>query len=53
MCFRCGLEDHFIGKFPKLDTSDKKVHWNTEKNKTCAYRSKQVIEDICIYGTYT
>ena len=37
MCFRCGPEDHCIAIFPKPDTSDKKVHWNTENSKTCAY----------------
>ena len=35
-CFRCVLDDHFIANFPKLDTLDKKVHWNTEKPKNCA-----------------
>ena len=28
--------------FPKPDTSDKKVHWNTKKPKTCAYISKKI-----------
>ena len=32
-CFRCGLEDHFIANCPKPETSDKKVHWNTENPK--------------------
>ena len=38
-CFRCGSEDHFISNFLKLDTSDKKVHWNMLNPKTRAYRS--------------
>ena len=38
-CFRGGSEDPFIANFPKPDTSDKKVHWNTEISITCAYRS--------------
>ena len=41
-CFRCGSEDHFITNFPKPDTSDNKVHWNTEKPKTCTYRSTKI-----------
>ena len=36
--FRCGLEDNFITNCQKPETSDKKVHWNTEKSKTHAYR---------------
>ena len=31
--FRCGSEDHSISNDPKSDTSDKKVHWNTDKSK--------------------
>ena len=42
MCLRCGLEDHFIVNFLKPDTSDKKVHWSTEKPKFCAYRWKKI-----------
>ena len=41
-CFRCRSEDHFIANFLKPDTSNKKVHWNTEKPKACAYRSKKI-----------
>ena len=41
-CFICVLEDHFIKKNTKPDTSDKKFPWNTEKPKTCAYRSKKI-----------
>ena len=41
-CFRCGSEDYFIKIFPKPDTSDNKVHWNTEKLKTCAYRLTKI-----------
>ena len=40
--FRCGSENHFIANFPKPDTLDKKVHWNKENTKTCAYRSKKI-----------
>ena len=40
--FRCGSEDHFIANFQKPDTSDNKVHWNTEKSKICTYRSKKL-----------
>ena len=40
--FRCGLEDHSIGKSPKPDTLDNKIHWNMEKTKTCAYRSNKI-----------
>ena len=36
------MEDNFIAKFPKPDTSDKKFHWNTGKPKTCAYRSTKI-----------
>ena len=42
MCFRFGLEDHFIELFPKTGTLENKVHWNTEKPKTCAYRSMKI-----------
>ena len=42
MCFRCILKDHFITNYPKPDTSEKKVHWNTEKPKTRAYRSTKI-----------
>ena len=41
-CFRCRSEDHFITNVPKLETPDKKVYWNTEKPKTCAYRSTKI-----------
>ena len=37
MFFRCGLEDSFIVKFPKLDTSEKKLFWCTKNHKTRAY----------------
>ena len=37
MCFRFGSEDNFIVDFPKLDTSDKKVHWNTKSPKMHTY----------------
>ena len=40
--FRCGLEDHFIVNFPKLVTSDKKVHWNKLNPKTRAYMLKKM-----------
>ena len=42
MCFRCGSEDHFVAKCPRLETSDKKLHWNTEQPKTRAYKSKKI-----------
>ena len=42
MCFRCRSEDHFITNCLKLNFLDKKVHWNTKKLKTCAYRSTRV-----------
>ena len=29
---------------PKLDTLDKKAHWNTENTKTCLYRSTKIIK---------
>ena len=41
-CFRCGPEDHFIANFLKLETSDKKVHWNMEIPKNSAYRSMKI-----------
>ena len=41
-CFRCVSQDHFIANIPKPDTSDKKVHWNMENPKTCAYRLKKI-----------
>ena len=44
MCFRCGLEDHFIANFSKPGISNKKVHWNKEKHKTCAYILKKKIK---------
>ena len=31
--FRCGLEYHFIAKFLKPDTLDKKVYWNVQINE--------------------
>ena len=37
MCLRCGSEYHFIANFLKLDTLDRKIQWNTEKPKKCAY----------------
>ena len=42
MCFRCASDYHFIKKIPKPDTLDNKVHWNTKKPKTCAYRSTKI-----------
>ena len=39
-CFICGSEYHFTANFPKPETPENKVHWNTENPKTCAYRSK-------------
>ena len=42
ICFRCGSEDHFIANFLRPDTSDKLFHWNTEKPKARAYRSKKI-----------
>ena len=42
MCFICGLGDHFIKNDPKMDTSDKKVQWNTKNPKTCAYISTKI-----------
>ena len=39
-CFICGLEDHFIAKFPKPDTLEKKLHWNRGNYKTLLYRLK-------------
>ena len=42
MCFRCVSEDNFIEEFPKLDTLDKKNHWNTEKPKVSVYRKKRI-----------
>ena len=36
------MEDNFIANFPKLDTSDKKVHCNMENPKICAYRSTKI-----------
>ena len=41
-CFICRLEDYLIKDGLKPDTSDKKVHWNMENPKTCAYRSKKI-----------
>ena len=41
-CFRCESEDHFIANFSKTDTPEKKVHWNTENSKTCAYISTKI-----------
>ena len=41
-CFICGLEDHFIENCPKSYTPDKKVHWNTEKPKSLAYRLTKI-----------
>ena len=64
VCFRCGLEDHFIANFSKPDSLDKKVYWNMKILKiVCSdqqkwirrrkkYRSKRVTEDIRGYGTY-
>ena len=40
--FRCGSEDHFITKFQEPDTSDEKVHWNTENPKTHTYRLTKI-----------
>ena len=40
-CFRCGLEDHFIVKFSKPETSDRRFYWNTEKPKLLEYRSRK------------
>ena len=42
MCFICVSEDHFIAIFPKTIDLDKNVHWNTEKPKTCSYRSRKI-----------
>ena len=41
-CFRCGSEDHFIAYFMRPDTSDKKIHWNTENPKNRANISKKI-----------
>ena len=41
-CLRCGLEDHFITNFPKLDTSENKVHRNTDNNTNRAYISTKI-----------
>ena len=41
-CFRFRLEDHYIEDFPKLENSEKKVCWNTDKPKTSAYKSEKV-----------
>ena len=46
MCFRCVSEDHFITDFLNLNTPGKKVHWNTEKPKTCAYISKKIYKTL-------
>ena len=46
MCFRCGSEKHFIANFPKPDTSDKKVHWNMEKPKSCVYRLTKIYKTL-------
>ena len=37
MCVRYGSEYHFITNYSKLDTLDKKFHWNTINPKTHAY----------------
>ena len=42
MCLRCVLEDHSIENCLKLDTLDKKVHWNKENTKSRAYRSAKI-----------
>ena len=41
-CFIFGTEDHYITNIPKLNTSDKKVHWNRENPKTGAYWLKML-----------
>ena len=43
-CFSCGLEDHLFANIPKPETLDKKVHWNKENPKTCAYISEKIDE---------
>ena len=42
MCFICGSEDHFIANGPKPYTSHKKLHWNTDKPKTCVCISAKI-----------
>ena len=60
-CVRYGSEDNFTANCPKLDTSDKKIHWNMEKPKQIKENRREIrtsrqqkrgTEDIQIYGTY-
>ena len=37
MCFKCGLEDHWITYYLKPENSENNFHWNTEKTKNSAY----------------
>ena len=36
------MGDHLVANCPKLNTLDKKVHWNTENPKTHAYRLAKI-----------
>ena len=41
-CLRYGSEVQWIANCPKSKKIEKRVHWNTEKTKTCAYKSTKI-----------
>ena len=43
-CIRCVSEDHFIANFPKLETSDKKVH-RIQKSLKLVITDKKLIDN--------
>ena len=47
-CFRCGSEHRFITNYQKPNTSEKKVHQNTENPKTRAYIQTKIYNTLDI-----